>query len=46
MLANLFEIIKDLPQLFVTTVRELFDILSLTRQLADLVGNLLRTLGF
>jgi hypothetical protein len=46
LLTELLDIIQSLAAFFSTAVRELFDILSLTRQLADLVSNFLRMFGF
>ena len=46
MLTALLSLIQDLVGFFSTAVRELFSILSLTRQLADLVSNFLRMFGF
>ena len=46
MLTSLFGFVQNLADFLVTAVRELFSILSLTRQLADLVSRFLRMFGF
>ena len=46
MFTALFSLIQDLADFVSTAVRELFDILSLTRRLADLVSDFLRMFGF
>ena len=46
MLTSLFGLVQGLVDFLATGVRELFSILSLTRQLADLVSKFLRMFGF
>ena len=46
MITALFGQIQGLAEFALTSIREWFTILSMTRQLADLVSNFLRTFGF